>query len=251
MSPTALVRHVPSTFARALARHPQPEGIQVDRARRQHREYRRALTALGVTVHELPADERYPDCPFIEDTAIVMGEQALITCSGAESRRGEEQQVHATLSSSKKITRMEAPLTLDGGDVLRVADVLYVGITERTDIQAIPLLEKTFQVKVVPVQVREALHLKSFCSAPLPAIVVVAEGFLDPPPFPKSVEVLVIPREEAPAANLVGSGESVIVHEGYPQTRRLLEERGIRCIPVDVSEFGKADGSLTCLSLFV
>ncbi len=248
---TALVRAVPSTFANALARHPSPDGIDVARARAQHDAYVRALIELGVSVRELPGEEGYPDCCFIEDTAVVVGKQVLITRPGAASRRGEEQAVYEALSAEKQVTRMEGPAHLDGGDVLRVGDTLYVGRSERTHSQGLALLEEVFSLHVVPLEVRDALHLKSFSSAPFPGWVVIADGFLDPHSFPRDVEVLRVPREEASAANLVGVGDTVLIHEGHPKTRRALESRGVRCISVDVSEFSKADGSLTCLSLFL
>ena len=197
----ALVRAVPDSFVRALAEHPRR--ISIPKARRQHARYVAALEAAGAAVLQLDADEAYPDCPFVEDQAVVVGHRAVITRAGHPSRRGEAAAVRATLEElGIHCQMMEAPAQLDGGDVLQVADTLYVGRSGRTNGEGMAMLARMFDRAVVPVPVG-GLHLKSVCSSPGDRLVLVAEHTVDPALF-SGCDVLVVPEAEAQAANVVG-----------------------------------------------
>jgi dimethylargininase len=250
----ALLRAVPASFARALAARPPDPPIDVGEARRQHAAYAEGLRWLGYQVEVLPADERHPDCPFIEDTSVIVGDVALITRPGAPSRQGEVEAVAEALGqvASLRLARMAAPATLDGGDVLLLGRRLYVGRTARTNQAGVAALAAAFvDLEIVPVALAGLLHRKCVC-APLsggPAgRALVAEGALPPGVFGEA-ELVAVPAEEADAANVVARGDRVLMGAGYPRARRALEAAGLEVRTVDTSEFRKADGALTCLSL--
>jgi dimethylargininase len=247
----ALVREVPSSFARALAAHPPDPPIDVARARAQHAAYVAALAELGATIVRLPADEDHPDCCFVEDTAVVAGGVALATRPGAPSRRGEVDAVAVALGDFVVVRRVQAPGTLDGGDVLRVGRTFFAGASARSNAAGLEALAAAFpyhRVEAVAVPAG-VLHLKSVCSAAADDLVLVAEGTVDPARF--GVPAIVVPAGEAHAANAVALPAGVLVAAGAPRTRALLEARGLRVLEVDTSEMRKADGALTCLSILV
>lgn len=249
----AIVREVPDSFAGALCRDPHGRPPRPDVARDQHASYVHALESLGVAVTVLPADESLPDCPFVEDMAVVAGGVAFVTFPGAPSRRDERRAVRAALAAHLPVVGMEGPATLDGGDVLKVGSTLVVGRSGRTDAGGVAALRQTFEplgYTVIDVAVGDALHLKTQVSAPRADLVVMSPGWLDPHVLPPDASVLVVPEAEKLGANVVGIGESVLVAEGFPETEKLLRGKGLEVVTVDVSEFGRADGSVSCLCLF-
>jgi len=254
MARRALLREVADSFQRATTRERSPEPIDVERAREQHRAYVATLRRLGVTVEVVSADHAHPDCCFIEDQAVVRGGVALIARSGNAARRGEASPVAEALASYATVFHMAAPATLDGGDVLAVGRVLFVGLSARTNQGGVDRLGEVFGplgYRVRPVRVPpEFLHLKSLCSALGEDAIALAEGTLPPSVFADVSRVLPIPAEEAYAANTVAVGDRVLVASGYPGAARALAAAGFQPVAVDTSEFRKADGALTCLSVF-
>jgi dimethylargininase len=241
----ALVRGVPSSFARALAA--VPVAIDVERARAQHADYVAGLRALGLEILELPADDEAPDCCFVEDVCVVAGGRALLTVPGAPSRRREVEPVARALDRRCALARMAAPATLDGGDCLRLGDRFYVGVSARTNDAGRAALAAAFGLEVVPVPLPPGtLHLKSVCSALADDLVLVAAGTIAPAVF-AGARVVVAP--EAIAANAVAHGGAALVAAGCPETRARVEAAGFRTVTVDTSELRKADGALTCLSV--
>ncbi|MEM6926796.1 MAG: hypothetical protein AAF602_07720 [Myxococcota bacterium] len=244
----AVVREVPDSFVSALAE--TPRRISLTKARRQHARYVEALRAAGAEVIAIPADEAHPDCPFVEDQAVVLGSRALIARAGHPSRQGEAGPVAAVLAErGLELVPMPEPATLDGGDVLLVGGTLYVGRSRRTNGEGIAALARTFDVPVVPVPVA-GLHLKSVASAASDRLVLVAAGTVDPALF-DGCDVVVVPPDEAAAANVVAVGRTVLLLAGHPVTREALEDRRLDVVELGASEFRKADGSLTCLSILV
>lgn len=246
----AVVRGVASTYDRCIRPESSWEPIDVGLARKQHAAYTAALAALGFDLVRLDADDRFPDCCFVEDTAIVAGSLAVFCEMGAPSRRGEQGAVMEALSDLEQI-RLEGPATLDGGDVIRDGDTLFVGLTERTNRAALDALGAALAPRgksVRPVAVSGALHLKSLCTRLAPGLFVITESFARTGAF-SQYERVVIPDGESYAANCLASGGRAVVSDGYPETRRRIESAGIETIPVEMSEFRKGDGSLTCLSI--
>jgi dimethylargininase len=249
----ALVREVPASLPRALTGTPPDPPIDVARARVQHAAYVEALVAIGLDILRLPADDDFPDCPFVEDVAVVAGGIALVTRPGAPSRRGETPPVATALAeqAAVRLERMEAPATLDGGDVLQLGDVFYVGASARSNAEGAARLGEAFGARVVRVALPPGvLHLKSVCSPLAADVVLLAEGTIPPATF-AGARVVVVPRAELAGANAVANGRAAIVAAGFPRTRELVEAAGFRTVAVDNSELRKADSALTCLSILV
>jgi dimethylargininase len=249
----ALVRGVPTSYARCLRSDPAP--VDPERARAQVEGYARALAACGVLVETLPADESCPDACFVEDTAVVLdAETAFVTRPGAPSRRPELPPVAAKLRERLHLESCDEAGTIDGGDVLRIGDTLLVGLSERTDgtgARALARAARARGIAVVTVPVGAGLHLKSAMTFVSPGCVVA----LPRAPGLDSVRALgarIVEAEEEPGANVLALGRTVLVSTAAPNTRRKLErEPGIEVRPIDVSELHKGDGALTCLSLRV
>jgi dimethylargininase len=229
-------------FAEALTR--EATALDVARARTQHRAYCEGLRRIGFELVELPALDAHPDCCFVEDTAIIAGDTALITRPGATSRRGEVDTVASALEPFVRIERMEAPATLDGGDCLWAAGRWYIGRSERTNAAGIARAREVFG-DVVEVPVQGALHLKSLCSEVAGRVFLWADA-----PIHRSVfdaEVVLVPDVEA--ANVVGVEDHLLMAAGFPRSQEVLEHAGFTVHTVDNSEIRRADGALTCLSL--
>jgi dimethylargininase len=246
-APLALVRGVPASFAAALSATPPDPPIDVARARAQHAAYVEALGWLGYRVEILPAEETYPDCCFIEDTAVLGPGGALVTRPGAPSRRGEVDAVAEALKARMTVARMYGAGTLDGGDCLRIGRRVWVGLTARTDAAGAASLAHV-GLEVTTVQAPGVLHLKCVCAPLGDGRVVVAEGALPEGTF-GDVPVVTVPAAEGYAANVVARQGRALVAAGYPAARRALEAAGLEVLALDTSEFRKADGALTCLSL--
>lgn len=248
----ALVRELSPSFTRALVREAADAPPSLERGRAQHAAYVAALEARVESLTVLAGDPAFPDCCFVEDQAVVSRGIALITRSGAPSRRGEADPIAAALAPYLELRRMQAPATLDGGDVLEVGGHLFVGCSERTNAAGIATLRSVFEpvgLRVVPVEVPDALHLKCFVSSPAPDVVLLAEGVVDPAVFRPAGRVVLVPAEESYAANTVALGAEVLVAAGYPRTLELVSELGLQPVVLDMSEIARADGALTCQSI--
>ena len=252
MRPWAIVRSVPASFADALCAEPPDPPIDVAQARAQHADYVRAIEAAGADVVAVAADEACPDCCFVEDVAVLLGDAALVTCPGAPSRRGEVDPVAAALAARMDVVRMAAPATLDGGDCLLLGSTIYVGRSSRSNSEGIARLAaeaRAHGLTVVPVDMPPGvLHFKSFCSPLGDDTVLVAEGAISPATF-TGARVLLAPAAERHAGNAVVVGSTVLVAAGAPATQALVAAAGFTAVPVDTSEMRKADGALTCLSI--
>lgn len=245
----ALVRPPGASFVNAIAAVPQP--IDVALARRQHAEYIDALRETGVAVEILDADERYPDGCFVQDPAMIVANLAILNCMGTTSRLGETDLLADSLRVRFETHRILEPATLEGGDVLNVGAKLLVGETERTNAAGISQLRALLEprgVRVKSIPVHNYLHLLTVVTCVGQGTVVVHEDFSAHPALQEFVRVLV-PREEAYSANTLGIGKYVIFPAGFPKTAERLRGEGFEVLPVPMSEFYKADGGVSCLSL--
>jgi dimethylargininase len=247
----ALTRGVSPALGRCeltfLARQP----IDCDRAARQHAGYERVLEGLGLHVERLEADAALPDCCFVEDAAIVLDEVAVITRLGAPSRRGETAAVAAALARYRPIVPLREPARIDGGDVLVMGRRIFVGLSNRTDpagFRALVEAVRPHGYEVVSVGMRDCLHLKTAVTAVGPDLLLVNRAWVDTAELGRFDAVDVDPREPL-AANVLAIGKAVVVAEGFPRTADRLRARGLDVHPVDVSEFQKAEGGVTCKSL--
>jgi len=227
------------------------EQIDVALARKQHTEYCSTLEQLGLKLIPVSADNTLPDSCFVEDTAVIFGEKAVICNMKTKSRAKEIIEVAKVLGKMKETHYIKPPATIDGGDVLKVEDTVFVGLTSRTNLHAVKQLEGILaksDFEIVPVRVRNVLHLKSACTYLGDNHVVVAEGFFDTDLL-RYYEKIVVPKGEEYAADCLAVNGTVMVAKGYPKTRRLIEKAGFSTKELDVSEFRKGDGALTCLSI--
>ena len=242
----AITRGVPRTIQLAQLTHVAWQQIDYVMAAVQHREYCRLLASLGCEVVSLPADDRYPDCVFIEDTAIVLDDLAVMTRPGAESRRGETRAVADALDPYRPLVHVEAPATIDGGDVLVLDDRIYVGLSSRTNEAAIGQLRFHTRREVIPVPVSGALHLKSAVTRVSKDALLINRSFVDASIFDgwKLIDVV-----EPMGANALLINDVVIYPAELPETRARLEAAGIDVRTVAQSELAKAEGGVTCCSL--
>lgn len=246
----ALVRDVASSYDRCI-RAPGADVIDVGRARAQHHRYVELLARRGLEVIRLEADARFPDSCFVEDTAVVARGIAALCRSGAVSRRGEEEAVATVLSGRFDIHRIREPGTVDGGDVLRLGNRAWAGHTARTNREGIEQLAAILGpagVEVVPVEGLGVLHLKSACTPLGDDAVLACPADIDTSLF-AGAAIVEVPEEERYAANCLCVGDAVLIADGFPETRRRLEAAGYETLAIDVSEFRKGQGSLTCLSI--
>lgn len=244
----AITRDVSPSINHCELTHLQPEAIDVERAIAQHEEYRRLLESLGLEVVRIPADSAFPDCVFIEDTAIVLDDLAVITRPGAPSRRGETRAVADVLARYRRLVYIEEPATIDGGDVLVLDDRIFVGRSSRTNEAALAQLRFHTRRDVIPVDVHGALHLKSAITRVSRNALLVNREWVDVAPFRGFT---LIDAEEPFGANAVLVNDVVIYPSAFPRTRAKLERDGIDVRTVDASELAKAEGGVTCCSLLV
>jgi dimethylargininase len=247
----AIVREIPDSFASAISAAPRAHPIDVALARKQPAAYCEELEVIGVAVTRLPADERFPDCVFVEDTAVVAGDVALITRPGADARRGETEAVAAELARHVGLARVAAPATVDGGDCMRLGDTLYIGRSARTNAAGIARVTEVFARRGIDVVALDlppgVLHLKCVVSPLADGRVLLADGTLPPELF--DGKVVSVPADESYAANCVCIADHVILAAEYPRARDAVSAAGFRVHLVPTSEVRKADGSLTCQSI--
>jgi dimethylargininase len=242
----ALVRRPGPRLAEGLVSHIERRVVDVALAVAQWRSYVDAFADAGWEVVEVAPADDCPDAVFVEDAVVVHGRTAVIARSGAVARRAETAGVEAALGGYD-IRRIEAPGTLDGGDVLKVGDTSYVGRGGRTNDDGIRQLSAYLdKVTIVPVPVTRVLHLKSAVTA-LPDGTVIGHPPLvdDPTVFPN---FLPVPEEAGSHVVLLG-GDTVLMAASAPETAALLADRGLRPVTVDISEFEKLEGCVTCLSV--
>jgi dimethylargininase len=245
------VRPPGHSFVRALSgQEPRPD-IDAVLARRQHAEYSAALSAAGAELIELPPDEAYPDACFVQDTAVFFGTLAVMARFGVESRQGEQDAVRQVVQGYRRLVGIQPPATLEGGDVLVIGPKVFVGLSARTNGGGFTQLRNLLELEGATVEilpVAQSLHLLSDCTYLGRGVLLATDAFAGNPAF-AGLDVVRVPPEEAYAANALGVGEHAILPAGYPHTAALVRERGFEVLPVPLSEFAKADGGATCLSL--
>jgi dimethylargininase len=249
--PYAITRAISARLADCELSFVDRTPIDVPRAQAQHHAYVNALRAHGCEVIELPEQDAFPDSVFVEDVAIVLDEVAVMTRPGAASRREEGASVAPVLAQHRKLLAIEAPGTLDGGDVLRVGHNIFVGESARSNAAGIAQLREllaAYGYRVRGVATRECLHLKSAVSAVADDTLLINPAWVDTTPFAAYRLIEIDPGEEH-AANTLRVGQGVIYPDCFPRTRQRLHDAGIAVTAVDVSELQKAEGAVTCCSL--
>ncbi len=244
----AIVRPPGRNFKSCLSEHPLHHTLDLELAKVQHKKYCQTLQDLGVDLIELEPDDEHPDSCFVEDTVVVHGERAIITRMAKESRRGESDRVEAVLSEFKQIKSVTAPGTLEGGDVIHLPDSLLCGITKRTNHDGASQMEHWLETPVHRIQDLSIMHIKSHVTYIGNNTLLVNPRYVDDPvlePFSK----IVLPSEESRSANTLAIGGVIIMSAQHNKTSILVKEAGFDVLQLDMSEFEKCDGALTCLSI--
>lgn len=249
----AIVRTPSPSMINGLSSAVEPQQPDYDKALKQHQHYINALKDAGLEVHILPALEAFPDACFIEDQALLTEKVAILTRPGAPSRRDEVPLLKATINEFYREHQrvITEPGTLEAGDVMRVGNHFFIGLSERTNSeganQLIHYLNE-FDYSASMISLKEVLHLKTGVSALDDKHLLVTGEFINHPEF-SSFKQLIIEEDEAYAANCIRVNNKVLIPDGYPKTERLLQDHGFDTLRVDTSEFRKLDGGLSCLSL--
>ncbi len=217
----------------------------------QHERYIATLKAIGLSVILLDALPDHPDAYFVEDTAVVTADVAVITNPGADARKGEEQTIAPVLAQYRKTERIRPPGSVDGGDVLQVGSHFFIGLSERTNHEGAGQLSRIltrygYTYTVVPVG--EGLHFKSSVNYVGKNTLLITEDFVGNDQL-EGYDTIVVNRDESYAANTLFVNGRLLVPRGYPATRKKLEALGFDIIELDTSEVRKMDGGLTCMSI--
>jgi dimethylargininase len=250
----AIVRPPADTFANGLTSS-NLGPPDVEKAREQHRSYRQALERAGLRVTELEESRDFPDATFVEDVAVLTGSAAMLTRPGAQSRRGEVDLVRDALSQCKfSLAEIAAPGTLDGGDVCDADGHFLIGLSARTNDEGAEQLARWLSVNgrtstIVDARGIDALlHFKSGFAYVGDGTIVAGKNLAEHAVF-RGYRMVIVPPEDAYAANCVRVNDRVLVPAGNPMLSRALGDLGYNLEIVDVSEFQKMDGGLSCLSL--
>lgn len=250
---TALTRGVSPKIGECELTHVAREVIDLETAGEQHAMYEACLAGLGYEIMSLPPEPDLPDSVFVEDTAVVLDELAIVTRPGAESRRGEVESIAQALRQFRDLVRVAPPATLDGGDVLVAGRDVFVGLSGRSDGDGRDQLRAVLEplgYAVMPVPVSGCLHLKSAVSQVGPGRLLVNRRWVDATVF-RGYDLIDVDPAEPGAANALLVGGTVVFPARFVRTRSRLEAAGIDVAPVDISELAKAEGGVTCCSLIV
>jgi len=247
----AIARKPCKSFSRGLTTTVSPKPADYGLMLKQHAAYLDALSAAGLDVIVLDPQPDYPDAHFVEDTAVVTPDVAVITIPGAAARQGEEESLIPVLAEFRRIERIEAPGTVDGGDVLQVGNHFFIGISERTNQEGAEQLGRILQRynnTWTAVAVGSGLHFKSSVNYVGLNTLLVTADFKAKEQL-KGYDLIVLDSTESYAANTLLVNEHLLIPAGYPGTCKQLDKLGLNMIELEVSEVRKMDGGLTCMSL--
>lgn len=219
----------------------------------QHNVYRSALVAKGHALIDVPAANGFPDSTFAEDVVLAFPECFVLCRPGTASRLGEPELIASYLPEDRPIYRIEAPATLDGGDILRIGRDVFVGLSTRTNSAGLIGLERllsSFNYKTIPVRVLGALHLKTAVTAPTSDILLANSDWVDLAPFGNRT-IIDVDDAEPFSANTLHIGEQLFMQASHPRTTSRLKSLGLIIDALDISEFAKIEAGLTCMSVIV
>lgn len=225
--------------------------IDLSLANRQHDIYIEALQRGGITVKILPEEMLLPDSAFVEDPVLMLDEGAVLCRLGAPSRATESELLHQEIEGLRAVFTIEAPGTLEGGDILRVDRTLFVGLSSRTNPDGIAQLRGivgAWGYQVVEVAVQGCLHLKTAVTSPATGLLILNPRWVDLSRF-EGFEILLVAEMEPWGANTLCLNDRVLVAASAPKTARILQSKGVTVVTVDVSELQKAEAGLTCMSV--
>ena len=249
----AITRHVSPRFNECEITHIERTPIDVNIARAQHAAYVHTLAELGCQVIELPEEPDLPDSVFVEDTAFILPEVAVITRPGADSRKPEIESIIPALSPYRPLVHVTEPASVDGGDVLVIGKQIFIGMSTRSNKEAVAQLNASldkYGCTVHGVEMTDCLHLKTAVTRVDDKTLLINRNWVDPSNFP-GCDLIDVDASEPFAANCLPVRGKIIYPTTFPKTRKRLEEKGYVIAPVDLSELAKAEGAVTCCSLIV
>ncbi len=244
----AITREPGTRYTECISCHPLKATISIERAREQHKAYCKVLEELGLEVIRMPRDDINADSCFVEDTAVVHGRRALMCRPAMESRRGEVGAVAELLEDYFEVAYARTPATVEGGDVIHLDHRLISGVTQRTNLSGVKQMADWLGVSVDTIEDHGVVHLKSFATY-IGHDTIVASGRFSRHDMFKETRVIRVPEEEAYAANALAVNDVVLMAAGRPNSHKLVREAGFTVVPVEVSEFEKCEGAITCLSI--
>jgi len=249
----ALVHPPSSNIDQCQRTFVERRSIDVEAATRQHAAYCQALADCGATVRLLGDNRDEPDCVYVEDTAVVLDEVAILCPMGTPARRKETSAIARILAEVRPLERVDLPATLEGGDVLRIGRRLLVGQSPRTNaagIEALATIAGHHGYQVTPVGVRGCLHLKTACTALPDGRLLVNADWIDTSPL-AGLTLIPIPRDEPFAANVLPLDQRVLLPAEHPRTAEQIERLGFETRTAHLSELIKGEGGVTCLSILI
>lgn len=249
----ALTRQISPKLSECELTHLDREPIDIKKAAEQHHQYENALKKMGYSIRRLPETPDLPDGVFVEDAAVVFDELAIITRPGAESRRPETDSMAEVLKEYRELHFIKSPGTLDGGDVLVLGKNVYIGISQRTNREAIHQFDqilKPYGYEVHGIEVTNCLHLKTALAPLEDDLLLINPEWVDGEMFDGYQTVSIHP-DEPYGANVMRRDNWALCPEAFPRTAELLKERGYDVITVNQSEMAKAEAGLTCCSVIV
>ena len=249
----AITREISPRFNECEITHIDRTSIDLDVARTQHSQYLDKLKQLGCDVVELPAEADLPDSVFVEDVAFILPQAAVITRPGADSRKPETDSIIQALSPHTKLLHIREPATLDGGDVLVMGKNIFIGISTRSNQNAIDQLNEMLGsdgYTAIGVPLHDCLHLKSAVTRVDDKTLLVNKHWVDTSYF-EQYDLIEVDPSEPHAANCLPIGDSIIYPTSFPKTGATLTARGYHIVSVEVDELAKAEGAVTCCSLIL
>ena len=250
---TALTRKISPKLSECELTHLDRKSINISKTEEQHHQYENALKKMGYSIHRIPETPKLPDGVFVEDTAVVFDELAIITRPGAESRRPETESMADILKEYRELHYIMCPGTIDGGDVLVLGKNVYIGISKRTNRQAIQQFDqilKPYGYIVSGIEVTDCLHLKTALTQLENDLLLINPDWVDGDIF-EGYHTVSIHSDEPYGANVMRRDNWALCPEAFPRTAELLQERGYDVITIDQSEMAKAEAGLTCCSVIV
>jgi dimethylargininase len=247
----AITRGVSPNIERCELTHLEPEAINIDVAEEQHGRYEKCLAKLGCDVQSLPSEPDLPDSVFVEDTAVVVEELALLTRPGAESRRREIPSIAEVLSQYRHLAHIVEPGTVDGGDVLVLDRNVFIGLSGRTNEEGVRQVRAVLEpvgYAVTAVPIRACLHLKSAVGRVAPDTLLINRSWVDGTAF-RDVKFIDVDPVEPRAAGALLIADTVVYPARFKRTLGRLDRAGIRTVTVELSELAKAEAGVTCCSL--
>ena len=253
MAIIAITREVNSAIGSCELTFLRRGSIDTALALQQHQDYQSTLSSLGCEIVVVPTEPGLADSVFIEDTAMVLDEIAVLLRPGAASRRPEVTGVEAVLRQYRTLASIQPPGTLDGGDLLRIGNIIFAGLSTRSNqsgIEQFRNIVKDYGFSVKTVETTKCLHLKSAVSEVAPGTLLINPDWISGSAF-GDYELIDVDKKESHAANALLVGRNVMLPASFPRTADKLVTRGINVTPIDLSELQKAEGATTCCSLIL